>query len=1393
MRFCLLFLLIFLSSNYAQSSGKTYQDWLETGNPYVQNFTPREYGENPQNWWIREDDRGLLFIANGHGLLIFDGNFWQNVKTPRETALRSFEFLDNKIYVGAQGEIGYFQPDSIGGYNYTSLKEKIPAEYQDFVDVWQTYVVDDAVYFGSNKTFYRWQNNEFKAWPTKTFIFRTFVHNKEIYLHQMHQGFSKVVGDSLQVVPGGEFFAEMKIYSLLSLDNGDAIIITRNNGLFRYDGNEFTPMNGSAYDFLKNKRVYHAISLNDTLYAMGTTHGGLAIVDKNGDLCQVIDKSTGLKDDLIHHVYKDRQGGVWLALNNGLARIETPAALSRFTVDRGIESTVSGIQRFNGTIYASTHLGIFYLEKPVGKISDQENTPRFRKIENYSRRGWGLLAFDDQLFAATNEGVMRVEGENVRLIDRWGGRVASSLTRSKRNPNRVYVGLFRGMGIMEYDNNQWKNLGLIPGVKGRATNIAEDANGVLWVGNGGNGAYRVEDLNPNSIDFNPEKDTKVQHFGREANLPYKYIHTAVIDGKVYAATQKGLRSYDKTANLFQVDSTFGAHFADTTTWVFFLTQDRQKNVWLVGGRGKAVFNGVALRQPDGSYRWEGNPFERMNDMGDMFVIYPEKDNSVWFGGSEGVARYTTHYARKRQDNLTAMIRRVAPISSGSAVFGGSIEEHSFSPTLGYENNSLRFEYAFPTFDDVSANQFQVKLEGFDADWSGWTSEKQKDYTGLPEGTYIFKVRGKNIYGTESKEGSFSFTIMPPLHRSIWAYLAYLLLLVGAISLFVKLRVRSLEKKSEYLESIVTRRTNQVVEQRNQLMRQSEKLQELDRLKSRFFANISHEFRTPLTLLLGMLDKFDRKGPGKKFGDNVKIMQRNASRLLQLINQLLDLSKLEAGGMQLQVTRGDIVLFIRRLVLSFTSLCEEKNISLRFNGQAVGEDNAHIAIKAYYDSDKLEKIFYNLLSNAFKFTPSNGIVDVHVAIEQADDEMENEGIENNGAAGENNGSGTPENTSDTYVAVRVKNTGVGIPADKLPHVFDRFFQGDDVNTRRYEGSGIGLALVKELVTLHGGNVTADSESDGWTTFAVRLPLSRKAFRDEDFAPEAETEETAKLTETARLSLVTEKAVLNNGSDRNDTAAVPPDASGDDATMVLIVEDHRDLRDFIREQLAEKYTVVEAADGAEGLEKAVELIPDLVISDIMMPKMDGYALCAALKKNDKTNHIPVILLTAKAASGHKIAGLEKGADDYLIKPFNPEELNVRVRNLIKIRQQMRDKFSSEIMLKPADVTVKSVNQEFLEKLLAIIEAHIEDEAFSVAAFADNAGLSRVQLHRKLRALTGQSPSEFIRAFRLERAANLLKNDAGNIAEIAYMVGFNSQAYFTRCFQEKFGCTPSEYRKK
>jgi signal transduction histidine kinase/DNA-binding response OmpR family regulator len=529
---------------------------------------------------------------------------------------------------------------------------------------------------------------------------------------------------------------------------------------------------------------------------------------------------------------------------------------------------------------------------------------------------------------------------------------------------------------------------------------------------------------------------------------------------------------------------------------------------------------------------------------------------------------------------------------------------------------------------------------------------------------------------------------------------------------------------------------------NTIRQEKERFQELDGLKSRFFANISHEFRTPLTLIKGPLNQLAEKLPKAEDRKLLDVMRHNADRSLSLINQLLDLSKLEAGKMELQVQEIDFVALIKGITMSFESLAQRQGVALQFSSDET-------ALALWVDPRKMEDIFNNLLSNAFKYTQSSE--KVRVIVQQ----------------------------TDKQVTIQVKDTGKGIAPEQLPYIFDRFFQADKRPSEEAQGSGIGLALVKELVSLHGGHITVSSIEQQGTTFEISLPKGKAHLRNEDLA-------------TAPTEVWREKVnPIISDTPANNIAApsiLASDRKRHDAPLILIIEDNADVRYYIKQNLEASFRIVEAVNGQDGIDKTLEYVPDLIISDVMMPIRNGYEVCRILKADARTSHIPLILLTARAAQEEKRHGLQEGADDYLIKPFDSQELQIRVGNLIELRRKLRVSFAvGEDSAAPPDPSLNAVDKAFMQTVFDTLHKHLANEQLGVDQLAEATGMSPRHLNRKLKALTNLSANRFIRNYRLQEAMRMLKRKEGNVSEIAIATGFSSTAYFVKCFGEKFGQTP------
>ena len=661
--------------------------------------------------------------------------------------------------------------------------------------------------------------------------------------------------------------------------------------------------------------------------------------------------------------------------------------------------------------------------------------------------------------------------------------------------------------------------------------------------------------------------------------------------------------------------------------------------------------------------------------------------------------------------------------------------------LPFSQNVFSFQFSALDYNSPQSIQYAYKMEGFDNDWINSGNRRFITYTNLNSGTYTFKVKATNSDGLWSENyKSISVVINSPWWRTGWAYVSYVLLIVLGL-----VAARKIEMNRSRLRNELKMREFEAKKQR-----------ELENIKSRFFANLSHEFRTPLTLIRGPVEELINGTAAENQKEYYQLIQRNSEKLQELIDQLLELTQLENAAIPLKAKKENLVNLLRGVFYSFDSLGKEKEIKLSFNAD-------RDKLICWVDRDKLEKIINNLLSNAFKFTPAKGEISFNIYLQFFD--------------------------GNEYAIVKVADTGIGIPPDKLQNIFDRFYQVDDSTRKKFGGSGIGLALVKELVDLHKWNIDVKSEVSKGTEFYLRIPLS------DTYLSENEKD----IERIIDQHLLEDKAQIIAGDkplsldEEIEQEILEKKKLADSKPSILIVEDSEDVRSYITGLLKNDYIINEAADGEVGIKKSAEVMPDLIISDVMMPSMNGFEFCKKVKTDWLTSHIPVILLTAKASPESRIEGLETGADDYLTKPFSSKELLVRIKNLLEQRKSLREKFSKEIKVEPASIAVNSIDNEFLEKAFDVAEKNLSNTEFNSEAFAKEMFVSRSQLHRKVLALTGQAPGEFVRTFRLKKAASLILEKRLSITQIAFEVGFNSPSHFTKAFRQQFNCLPTEFTAK
>jgi signal transduction histidine kinase/ligand-binding sensor domain-containing protein/DNA-binding response OmpR family regulator len=906
----------------------------------------------------------------------------------------------------------------------------------------------------------------------------------------------------------------------------------------------------------------------------------------------------------------------------------------------------------------------------------------------------------------------------------------------------IWIGTHDGK-ILKFDQHK-KTVAQIGKYDNEISAIHEDREGLLWIGT----------FDAGVICYYPAAKTFTRYIydpGDSLTLSSNQVYDLCEDGAgtLWAVTNSSPNKFDKIKQKFIRWGGKEGFPKDA----FSLIDDDHGNLWMSTGSGAIKYNPITK---------ELTKFQDIR----LGWSYKVKSGELYF--------VSTTFFKEKQS-----LMRINPDNISNSSFIPPVVITSFKIfekpyplgnqiQLPFDENLISFEFAALSFIHPEKNQYAYKMEGVDKDWVNSGTRRYASYPNLDPGEYTFKVKGSNSDGVWNDEGaSVTIIISPPFWKTWWAYSTYALLLVFSLYGIRRYEMNRLRLKEKIkMDEVVLKEK-----------------EETDKMKSRFFANISHEFRTPLTLILGPAEKI-----GSDMSDDIKkdanVIQRNSRRLLQLVNQLLDLSKLEAGKLQLETSKGNIVSFVKGIALSFESLAESKDINLKIKSE---KDS----IEMYFDKEKMMKILTNILSNAFKFTPEEGKIEVSVSLptpKSPPEEGTFKGVLSPPTEGR--GVGQKKVKADNFVSISVRDSGIGIAEEEIPKLFDRFYQVDNSQTREYEGTGIGLALTKELVELHHGSIKVESEKGRWAEFTLEFPLGRDHLKDEEIVEEKTDVILIEGKNPISFGDYGVQKVSSSHFEKLSVTNEDQNKEEGDKTIILVVEDNYDMREYIKESLDGNYIIEEAVNGEQGVRKAEKIIPDLIISDMMMPKMDGNELVRILKNDEKTSHIPIILLTAKAGQENKLEGLETGADDYLTKPFDIKELQIRIKNLISIRKTLQEKFSkADYVPKPNWKKLPSIDEQFMSKVIKVIEEHISEESFNIESFGEEVGMSRTQFYRKLKAITGMPASIYLRTVRLSKAKMMIEEQQGTISEIAYSVGFSSPSYFTKCFKDEFGFPPSE----
>ncbi|NUN09589.1 MAG: response regulator [Ignavibacteriaceae bacterium] len=1340
---------LLLCAGTGSTAGQQFADERDIGELNVTNYPQREYKAHNQNWDIVAGADGLLYIGNSAGLLEYDGIRW-NLIPIKNMVVRSLTTDDNgTIYVGSYNDFGCIKINKRGQKEYFSLLENSSLAVKTIGNVWNVCFNLGRVFFITSSAVYIYEpatGNNAKEIKLIKAPFRIDASEKirnEIIVYSRGNGLYRFDGSKFIFIEGSDYFGDMRMFHFfpdITSDRG-IYFATVSDGLIVYDGQSFGRFRTEADGFIKKSLLYKGCrQLSDGILALGTQTGGMVMLDKSGKILRTIDTRNGLNDDGVLCMYEYRNR-VWIGLENGIASFYYPSPVKTISKISGLKGSVNDLYFRNGHIYAGSTTGLL-----SGNINSGNKTKIFDHIDNSVYEVWSFAEFGDKLLAGTTLGLYEIAGDNLVLI--YKGGPVYLLLRSTVHRDVVYQGSETGLLKTTRLNGGWKTERILPDLKPKIVGMAETNEEEIFLGTFTGEIIRIYK------EYGVYRSQTINFPGKSDRPSESRVYS--IDGRIYASSGSGF--YFVNSNVMEEDQLTRAAKKAGYKNIIDLFYGPDGDIWLSGSttlhrnvpslvrkniKGEYTVKFLNLLKP---YL----DFENENSVVSLF----RRNDLLWLFGSDGIVSLNVKAISEPDTRALKDFARIRNIYIGadSLLFIGDDNNWRAAGNKGkaeiiYANNAIRFEFSSVNFAHSSNFAFSYKLDGFDEGWSLPSGTVVKEYTNLSPGSYSFKLKSFDLSENESDVAAFSFIILPPWYLTWYAYLIYTLLAAAAVYFITRWRFNYLVKRTVRLESIIGERTKL-------LQIQAEKLQQMDEMKSRFFTNISHEFRTPLTLILGQLESLTRNPVVENIGRKVEMAQRNARSLLNLINQLLEISKMEAGKLKLKVEPINIVKFTRLISYNFESFADTKGINLRFS-------SAFDKLIIYADKEKLERVIINLLSNAFKFTPEGGKIMVEVS--RKSDYYNGKDVD--------------------AVVITVSDTGVGIQKELLPYIFDRFYRIENIDPSVVPGSGIGLSLVKELVELHHGQVEVESELGKGSRFTFSLLTGTAHFTGA--GPEITIERLSDDTTDAESADVLfpaaaiKKIVSDDEEDRRDS--------------VLIVEDNPDIREFISENLRDEYKILQAGDGEAGFEEAKESIPDLIITDIMMPKVDGLTFTKNIRADAVTSHIPVIILTAKVDEDDKLAGLEAGSNDYILKPFSSQELILKVKNLLKLRKNLREKYSRKGTFNPEEVSGNIVDRRFLEKVNSVINGNLADEKFSIDKIASEVNLSVSQLNRKLNSLIGQPAGQLVRTRRLETAAQMISRGEGSIKEISWNVGFSDQSNFTRSFKNHFGYAPSELEAK
>lgn len=1110
----------------------------------------------------------------------------------------------------------------------------------------------------------------------------------------------------------------LNIRTLIIDTRGKLIIGTDGEGVKEYQPQQDiivdSEINAAPFDFSKSK-VHSLIEDKDHNLWLGIFQKGLILVPGISNKFDYygyksIHNNT-IGSSCVMAIHTDEQATIWIGTDNdGLYAINDQGKqLRHYTHQAGNPQSVPGTilclyEDSNQELWLGSYFdGLARMNKQTGTCQDATS----------------LL--QGNLNAGKPKVSCIIEDKNKNL---WVGTYGSGLY--KINLPTQHVTYYEST---RNENDDW-SINRLP--NDWISYLLEDKEGMIWIG-----TYKgLAVLNPQTDNF--------INYKKQNNLLPGYVVYSLLEssnGEIWAGTSEGLVCLNKDRLTPVLFTTADGLPSDI---ICGLAEDEKKNIWISTHQGISKLNPpekkfINYYAGDGL---QGNEFTRT-------AVFKDKRGKIFFGGTNGVTAFYPQDITEIKKEMNVLITgfHVAnrPVKKGDKSGNNVITDTAVMDTeqftLAYNENTFSIDFSVLEFSNPDRISYQYKIKELGDEWiSTQPGTNRVTYSSLKPGKYTFSVQARD-HNNFSNIRTVTIAITPPWYQTWWAKVIWGCLgalLIYALTMYILSRIRH----------------------RQEVMRQKH-MEQINEAKLQFFINISHEIRTPMTLIISPLEKLLAEHSEKQ--PVYLMIYRNAQRILRLINQLMDIRKLDKGQMHLKFRETDIVGFINDLMQTFNYQAQKKNITFTFEKELEGADS----LKVWIDLNNFDKVLMNVLSNAFKYTHEGGNIEVSLKTGHND---------------------AYRGALKDYFEIDITDNGIGIDKNKIEQIFERFYQIDNDMTQSNFGTGIGLHLSRSLVELHHGIIKAENREDGQgTRFVIRLPLGSNHLKAEELENPEETGSEPTISQLPKDSIYETEEENKTNEYRKPKAKT--------RYRVLIVEDDEEIRRYIRSELDSDFRIYECTNGREGLETILKEKPDLVISDVMMPEMDGITLCRKIKQNININHIPIILLTAKSKAEDQIEGLEIGADAYIVKPFNTELLRTTISNLIANRERLRGKLVGEQQVeeKITKIEMKSNDEILMSKVMKTINDHLADPTLNVEMLAANVGMSRVHMHRKLKELTNQSARDFIRSIRLKQAANLLREKNLSVSEVAYATGFSNLSHFSNTFRDFYGISPSEYKEQ